>query len=210
MSSTRQHGDRRPLDAYYTPADLAHELVRLLPIAPGECVWEPHAGQGAFVEALVQSPAGVVYRSDIVDRGAVRLDHVGDFLQCPAIPASGDWSPDWIVGNPPFSRPETRNGSPTGRRNKKGRLIMEPAASLHIEHALQTTGRHVAFLLRLAMLESKRRVPMWKRWPLRKVWVLPRRPSFTDGGTDSCPYGWFWFDKEHTGSRELGWTWEGA
>ena len=94
----------------------------------------------------------------------------------------------WIVGNPPFRGFEQ-----------------------HVDHAL-TLGRHVAFLLRLAVLESAGRVECWSRWPLRRVWCLAERPSFTGSGTDSAAYGFFWFDRMHTGPAEIvpGWSWRSA
>lgn len=174
---------RITLDAYYTPDRLAVALVGLLPIGPGDVALEPHAGGGAFVRALNAKGAGV-FAGD-VNRDAAGLAQadfavVGDFLDL------DDAGPGvtWIVGNPPYSDAEA-----------------------HIRHALDITGRHVAFLLRLAILETKIRIPLWEEHPPRKVWVLSQRPSFTGNGkTDSCAYGWFWWDREHQGPPELGWT----
>lgn len=92
---------------------------------------------------------------------------------------------DWIVGNPPFRNHEA-----------------------HIDRALRMAP-NVAFLLRLAVMESAARAPMWKRWPLRRVTVLAERPSFTDGGTDSAAYGFFWWQRGYTGPAEVvpGWSW---
>lgn len=92
----------------------------------------------------------------------------------------------WIVGNPPFRGHEQ-----------------------HIDKALDLSP-NVAFLLRLAVMESAARVPMWRRWPLRKVWVLAERPSFTGGGTDCAAYGFFWWDRAHRGPAEVvpGWSWK--
>ena len=93
---------------------------------------------------------------------------------------------DWIIGNPPFRNHEA-----------------------HIDRAL-SVAPNVAFLLRLAVMESATRAPMWKRWPLRKVWVLAERPSFTGGGTDSAAYGFFWWQQGYTGPAEVvpGWSWK--
>ena len=68
-------------------------------------------------------------------------------------------------------------------------------------HALAATHRHVAFLLRLAFLESRERFAFWQDHPCQRIYVLSERPSFTGGGTDSCPYGFFIWDKWHTAPR---------
>lgn len=182
MSRALAPAERREGDAYYTPAALASALVSLLPVA-GKACWEPHAGGGAFVRALIQNGATTVVGTDI---------------------AAGDWGPgwdfleqaraplgvqvDWIVGNPPFRGFED-----------------------HIDRALDLAP-NVAFLLRLGCMESRARVSCWARWPLRRVWVLAERPSFTGGGTDSAAYGFFVFERGYTGAAEVvpGWSWKSA
>jgi len=175
MSRAPAIAERRELDAYYTPDELAAFLVGLLPIEPTDTVMEPHAGGGAFVRALLPVCSRVLACD--VNPEAPGLDlahsaHRGDFLTCGI-------SGRWTVGNPPFRGHEA-----------------------HIDHAL-SLSRHVAFLLRLAVMESRGRISMWQRWPLRKVWVLAERPSFTDGGTDSCAYGFFWWDQLWEGPAEI-------
>ena len=93
---------------------------------------------------------------------------------------------EWIVGNPPFT-----------------------GFAAHVEHAL-AQAPNVAFLLRLAVMESAQRVECWRTWPLLRVYVLAERPSFTGGGTDSCAYGWFIFRRGYTGRAEIvpGWGWK--
>jgi hypothetical protein len=171
---------RRPLDAYYTPDALASSLVGLLPIEPTDTVMEPHAGGGAFVRALLPRAHRVIGCDVNPDAPGLGLCHSAH---------RGSFldcgiGARWIVGNPPFRGFEE-----------------------HLDHAL-VLGRHVAFLLRLAVMESQSRADMWQRWPLRRVWVLARRPSFTGGGTDSCAYGFFWFDRHHVGGAEIvpGWA----
>lgn len=182
MSRALAAAERRPLDAYYTPDALAAKLVGLLPIESTDTVIEPHAGGGAFVRALLPV-AGRVLACDInPDAEGLRLAHYAH----PDDFLSLDITGRWIVGNPPFR-----------------------GLHLHVEHALGLS-RHVAFLLRLSVMEGAGRSVLWKRWPLRKVWVLAERPSFTDGGTDSAAYGWFWFDRCHEGPAEIvpGWSWK--
>lgn len=176
---------RRQADAYYTEDALARALVSLLPIGGGTTVWEPHAGGGAFVRALSEQGAYVV-ASDITEWMWPTASHVfvADFLALEPDPAR-DTIP-WIVGNPPFRDFEK-----------------------HVDQALRF-AENVAFLLRLAVMESAKRAPLWERWPLRKVWVLAERPSFTGGGTDSAAYGFFHFSKGWGGPAEgvPGWRWK--
>ena len=62
-------------------------------------------------------------------------------------------------------------------------------AEKFVEHAL-TIGRTCCFLLRLNWLASKKRAAFHRAHP-SDVFVLPRRPSFTNGGTDATEYAWF-------------------
>lgn len=175
---------RKKLDAYYTPDALAQALIAVLPMYSGERAWEPHAGGGAFVRALLARGVGVTASDIDPDAPALREPYLAyyfaeDFLQ------TNPTTHDWVVGNPPFTDFER-----------------------HVDHALKAAPC-VAFLLRLAAMESEIRVPCWQRWPLRKVWVLAQRPSFTGGGTDYAAYGWFWFDSNFSGMPEIvpGWSW---
>lgn len=186
MSATNRGSERQPLDAYYTPDDLAARLVGLLPIQPWDVCLEPHCGGGAFVRALA-AKAGTVGAMDL-DPNAPGLAFSDRRWRWPGTDFLLTTWPRrglirWVVGNPPYSGFE-----------------------LHVDHAL-SMSHDVVFLLRLAVLESQKRAPMWQRWPLRKVWVLSRRPSFTGGGTDSAAYGWFWFDRGWVGAPTLDWLW---
>ncbi len=180
MSATNRGSGRRDLDAYNTPDEVALRLVGALHFKPGAVVLEPHAGGGAFVRALKRRDV-VVYANDIADTGAARwIDParctIGDFLDIRIGARFAHlYGLDWIVGNPPFSDAEA-----------------------HIRHAL-TLAPNVAFLLRLAMLESAKRRALWAETPLADVHVLPERPSFTGGATDSAAYGLFVWRRGHVG-----------
>lgn len=90
----RQRSPRRERDAYYTPSALAEFLVDLLDLAPGTTVHEPHAGGGAFVEAL--KVAGAVVTSSDINPEVAELHDFTD-------PWPEGWErPEWIVGNPPY------------------------------------------------------------------------------------------------------------
>ena len=158
---------RRPLDAYYTPDALAVAIVRWLGVEPGEHVYEPHAGGGAFVRAL--RDAGAYVRASDVDEEAAGLREahawwVRDFVVDP--PVFG-LAPSMIVGNPPYA-----------------------GAEQHVRRALaevRPMGR-VAFLLRIGFLASMARSALFRAHPVCRVGVVVPRPSFTGGGSDSSEY----------------------
>jgi hypothetical protein len=173
MSSTPK-GERRPLDAYYTPDDVAARCVAVIPGGVrGLLVWEPSVGGGAFLRAL-EANGAQVWTSDINPEIGARV--TGDALAIHPPPETA-----WTIGNPPFSDAEA-----------------------HVRHALSRTPG-VAFLLRLAFLESIKRRPLWQAHPPAAVYVLSERPSFTGGATDSAAYGFFIWHRAHVGAPILGW-----
>lgn len=190
---------RHPLDAYYTPQALAVACVRALGLTrpehhPGP-VLEPHAGGGAFVRALRHHGREVVALDVNQHAPGLRLAQssaVVDFLDTGGVHAAigdlparydcADGTPrrfPWIVGNPPYRDAEA-----------------------HTRQAL-ALGVRVAFVLRLAFLESIERSRFWRDHPPRIVWVLQERPSFLQGGnqTDSSAYALFMWDQ----SPRLAW-----
>jgi hypothetical protein len=185
MSGRRRKAEqRRAFDAYYTPPGLARALVALLPVE-GSVVWEPHAGGGSFVRALVQARAAVM-ASDVqataqglVEEG-VAYAFDGDFLATSFL--GTEVVIDWIVGNPPYGQAEA-----------------------HVRHALSEARVGVAFLLRLGFLESARREGFWKEHPPHKVVVVCRRPSFTGEGSDGASYGLYIWLRGVTGDPAIAW-----
>jgi len=174
MSATGRGGERAVNDAYYTPEKLANKLVDLLPIRREHLALEPHVGGGAFYNALRTKTTNI----DVCDIGPAIWNYAfpsstgaygGDYLEW-----DGYKPYDWIVGNPPYQD-----------------------AMAHVLHSfdLLSPGGNLCFLLRLAFLESKKRVKFWVNHPAHKIWVLAERPSFTGGGTDNCAYGFFWWKK---------------
>jgi hypothetical protein len=73
---------------------------------------------------------------------------------------------DLVIGNPPYNQAEA---------------FAETAIAC---------GKTVALLLRINWLASKKRAPFHRAHP-SDLYVLPRRPSFTNGGTDATEYAWF-------------------
>ena len=175
---------RRELDAYYTPELLAERLVSVLPIKVYEIAWEPHVGGGAFAQALLRRTPHV--RVTDLDPKAPGLALVASNAAEVADFLDVEHRVDWIVGNPPF----------TGFEN-------------HVTHALECAD-NVAFLLRLGALAAQKRIDLWERWPLRQLWVLAERPSFTGGSTDNSDYGWFWFQRGWKRAATIvpGWSWK--
>lgn len=186
-------------DRYYTGDYLSGAIVEavdgLEPIRGR--VLEPHVGGGSFLRALLgRLPVRLVVAD--IDRTAAGLRDEpfparggfvegrfpGDFLELAESGTLGRF--DWTIGNPPFRGFED-----------------------HLEAALRISDR-VVFLLRLAVLcGQKRSRRIWAEAPLRHVWALGRRPSFTAGGTDQYDYGVFFFDRYHKGAPGLtpGWIW---
>jgi predicted RNA methylase len=167
-------------DVQYTPQALADTLVRLLPRRDLATVLEPHAGGGAFVRALQRIGAHVVaFDVDPTAQGLIdaNAEDTCDFLDVEPSDLGRGMYFDAVVGNPPFSNAEE-----------------------HIRHALDVSGRHVAFLLRVGFLCSARRVEFWLENPCANVWPIAQRPKEWQAAYD---YAFFHWDLEHTGSTIL-------
>lgn len=181
MSRALARNRRIANDAYYTLDPLAEKLVDLLPIEKKDPVFEPSVGGGSFAKAVRDRVDFLgVMDLDPFAEGYIYGDraHNGDFLEEPS-PVKNFYK--WIIGNPPFGEAEA-----------------------HVRRALDITAQNVVFLLRLGFLESKQRIPFWRDFPCRRIWVLQERPSFTaDGKTDSAAYGWFWWDLYYRGETTL-------
>ena len=173
MSSTNRGGQRIEADRYYTPDTLAAACVATLPSLRGGFMLEPHGGGGAFVRAMLAAGATVLafdIDPNAPGRSSTPAAHwkTTDFLTTPFRTPIAE-RPRWIVGNPPYNDAEA-----------------------HTRHALTGATEGVAFLLRLAFLESVRRLPFWQAHRPSAVYVIVPRPSFTaDGKSDSAAYGWF-------------------
>jgi hypothetical protein len=183
--SRRVHNEARriPLDSYYTNDDVAALCVSVLDLDGRALrICEPSVGGGAFVRAIRRHATasrlhftGYDLNPFALGFGAVHEARSGDFVD---MPAPNDPF-DWIIGNPPYSHAEA-----------------------HVRHAL-TLAPRCAFLLRLAFLESVKRVDFWRDHQPSEVHVLSKRPSFTGGGTDSAAYGWFVWDRTKPGPTRM-------
>lgn len=174
---------RVELDAYFTPPELAQAIVERIEADGywrGGNVLEPSAGKGAFANAALYLQPHSVTCFDIDPERCRELSAEAifrvrrcDFLQ----ELIGD-TYELVIGNPPFL-----------------------GAEEHVRRALLMRAPFgcVAFLLRLAFLETVERQPFWAEHPASHVYVLTRRPSFTGTGTDNCAYGVFVWANWHRG-----------
>lgn len=85
-------------------------------------------------------------------------------------------------------------------------------AQKFVEHSLNLGAEKVAMFLKLTFLEGKARHEMFKKYPLKKVWVYSsRRQAAINGDPEmfnkSSPaaYGWFIWEKGYDGEPTIGW-----
>jgi hypothetical protein len=164
----------RGLDLYQTPAVAVKALLRAERIP--HSVLEPCAGRGAVARVLRDHGHAVIC-NDIVDYG-FPLHTVGDFLATTAMPAGCDC----ILTNPPFN-------------------IVEP----FVAHALELSPL-VIMLLRLAFLESERRCGILEDRGLARIHVFRKRLPMMHrdqwarkNANSGMAFGWFVWDRNHTG-----------
>ena len=210
---------RDVLDRAYTPPALAAAIVNRMAqwgyLTSGQRVWEPCAGQGAFVAALLrvdldEYPPLEVFASDIDEGATLKLDgldptlrddvwgwQVGhDALHGWPEQFGGDL-PDWVISNPPFARHTGRwNVCKCGGKadclkcDGEGSVpVMETIWHEHVRMALNTARVGVAMLLRNSWIE-----PVEGRLELvdqiNEMWPVTPRPSYStptgpSRGTDS-------------------------
>ena len=201
------------LDRAYTPFPLAAAIVNRMGLCgyltPGQRVWEPCAGQGAFTWALTRAYASIrpelfVYASDIDPQAGAHLDdRICGFqyghdalLGWPA--QFGSERPDWVISNPPFARHTGRHSSckccGLNKNCEKcdggGQVpIMETIWHEHVKMALGAARVGGAMLLRNSWIE-----PVEGRRELvdmvSEMWPVTPRPSYStptgpSRGTDS-------------------------
>lgn len=83
-------------------------------------------------------------------------------------------------------------------------LITNPPYSLAFEFAKKAVREavHTVLLLRLNWLASAKRAG-WLREHTPDVYVLPNRPSFINGKTDSCEYAWMHWSSNTSGKLTI-------
>lgn len=190
MSSTNRGAERSPADFYATPEWCTRALLRWLGTAPDltgqrravrapSIVVDPCAGTGAILR-VVQAAGHRVGAVELREECRADLNALvpGGGLYGDALAKSGMLA-------------ELRN---VLRPVPGAAVVTNPPYSLAQEF-IETWAPCVewsAWLLRLNFIGSQKRA-VWFRGEGRPshVLVLPRRPSFTGKGTDSCEYAWF-------------------
>jgi hypothetical protein len=163
--------------------ELAEILVQRLQLyyktgSPLDNVLEPSAGAGAFcgpLSAIAESVSAVDPNFEApkdlpenVEWAQMSLEDLHDEL-------GGQEIFDQICGNPPFSLAE---------------------AHVKLCYHLLKPGACLGFLLRLAFLESLKRVQFFAAYPPIHIFVLPRRPTFMWAWhCNECGHKWFCLPK---------------
>ncbi len=182
-------------DAYYTPPGPVRQILQVLKdmtgLNPGSTVLEPSCGGGNIIHEVI-TKLGVdeanVTGVDVSDRGfaGIRALHPGVKLHHRS-----------VLDDPPIRSDMTRDlGSMCYRRDFDLCIGNPPYGDdlpeLFVRKLMALQNCYtIAFLLRLNWLGSVRRNDLHRRFPPR-VYVLSKRPSFSDNGkTDGCEYAWF-------------------
>lgn len=79
-----------------------------------------------------------------------------------------------------------------------------------VEHALECATGKVAMLCKLAFLEGKARYALFKRHPMKTVYVFSKRLPLTKEGdtrkqSSMIPFAWFVWEKGYTGKTTVEW-----
>lgn len=186
--------ERREHDFYETPAFCVTRLLETQGDTFGRRILEPSAGDGAIVRAVDEFYAELgsnemewtlielreERRKSLAQLGRV---HIGDFLS--VTEALRAHEHDTIIGNPPFSLAEEFVRS-----------------CVDLARSWKSPGQTI-MLLRLAFLETKERVTLFRDLGMPDVYVLPNRPSFTaNGSSDTAAYAWMrWPAEKQTTGR---------
>jgi hypothetical protein len=181
MSSTKRNSaSRLKSDAYQTPLWCTRLLLEVLHL-PGGRWLDPGAGEGAIIRAVQSEREDVAWTALDIRDCVLELGDMGEIEEV-TVADFHTWQPekrfDVAITNPPYSR-----------------------AMSFIENSF-IHAEHVVMLLRLNFLSSAARAPFMRRY-VPDVYVLPNRPSFTGGGTDSIDYAWFHWGA-HREDRDTG------
>lgn len=180
--------ERRPMDAYFTPAWVTQALLDAVDFRGYDrldtdyMVWEPACGDGRMASVIAAAGYRVV-ASDIADwgYGATGWDFLSE-------PPNGLPIPDCaaIITNPPFGT----------------------IARRFIQRALELTRARrgkVAMLQRHEFDAPKTNHPLFEP-PFAAKLILPRRPRWSDEpdkASPRFPYAWYLWDWTHVGPAIL-------
>lgn len=185
---------RDPFDYYPTPAWCVDRFLEadVLPRTPG--VWlEPSAGDGAVLRAVdafravedstvvKYEPRWVAYEiqprfeESLLASSTSPQVEIDNFLDLGSRIHLG-FTPSVIIGNPPYS------------------FAMD-----FVKKSIELKAAFICFLLRISFLGSAER-SSFMRANMPDVYMLPNRPSFRAGGSDTSEYGWFVWRRAEDGS----------
>ena len=176
MSSTHRGADRRPADEYLTPHWCTRRLLEALPL-PGGVWFEPCAGEGDIIKAVNGVRDDVSWHAHELREECLpalaSIEHIkhltiGDIL---ARPVADLPKASVCISNYPFG-------------------IAQPI----LEHLLKGDFEYLITLQRVNWCAGPRAALFRELKP--SLYVLPDRPSFTGGATDSIEYGFWCFDGE--------------
>ena len=189
MSRTKpKHSNRlRAEDEWYVePAWCVEALADAEELS--HVIYDPACG-GGVIPTTLAARGHPVHATDIVNRGD-NWDYQHDFIRDPPLFPHSD-----IVCNPPYLRGE-------------GTIAF-------INRAVNAGYRKSCFIVNESFLFSRRRMDMFKQWPLERIWFLSDRPSMppgellasgeieAKGGTAN--YAWLVFRPGYEGEPTCGW-----
>ena len=186
ISATNRGSKRARSDFYSTPQGCVENFLNNHKLQHGN-ILEPSAGNGNVIETIrdrgyknhITSLELREEEENILNKYSDKVI-IDDFLK---------WKTDkkykTIIGNPPYS------------------LALD-----FIEKSLELLedDGELIFLLRTALLESKKRYEFWQKNPVNKLYVLANRPSFTGKGTDATSYSWYVW-KKNSNKQEINVIW---
>lgn len=197
IMTTKELRPRDKADHYPTPLSLCKAAVAILPDIEPQHVIDPGAGAGVWGESVKDRWNKT--RLIGIEMDGKHLPHpsyahwdVCNYLETDYVPESVDL----IIGNPPYG--VSADGS-------KDRKLAEKFVRKSWEY-LKPDG-YMVFLLRMGFLEGQSRAKhFWPMYPLKDMYVLSRRPSFTGNQrTDATSYGLFVWQKGFQGYTALKW-----
>lgn len=144
--------EKKVLQAYYTPPELARRVVQAVDIARGMSILEPSCGMGALATAIRETSGEWPDCVDIDPKAVAHMVHLGatsvwenDFLAWAA--KHSVYLYDRIVMNPPFSNEQDMVHVSEAIQLLKpgGKLvaIMSPAWRFHQSNTARTFRKHV-------------------------------------------------------------------
>ena len=176
---------REPFDYYPTPKWCVDRLLETGVLPANKTIWlEPSAGDGSIIRAVnshMSIQSGQIYKANCswfaveiqpkfeqtlsAEIGQERVI-IDNFLDLNPAEHFGV-IPDVVIGNPPYNE-----------------------ALSFVKRSMDMEAKQIAFLLRLGFLASNERHSfLTENTP--DIYVLPNRPSFAKGKTDTSEYAWF-------------------